>query len=61
MRSRRMTVTERALLKERVWYNGDVIRKDVFMNIRGNKNVRLAVIVVLIIIAVALFLMIEPA
>ena len=56
-----MTVTERALLKERVWYNGDVIRKDVFMNIRGNKNVRLAVIVVLIIIAVALFLMIEPA
>lgn len=31
------------------------------MNIRGNKKVRIAVIVILIIIAVAFFVMIEPA
>ncbi len=31
------------------------------MNIRGNKKVRLAVIVILLLIAIALFVMIEPA
>lgn len=31
------------------------------MNIRGNKNVRLAVIIALLVVAVVLFLMIQPA
>ncbi len=31
------------------------------MNIRGNKKIRLALIAFLIIVAVALFIMIEPA